>query len=299
MTPDDHDIPSARTRPDGRRVMALDGVAAVTGAGGGIGFAVAVELAARGADVLALDLREEMAGPLEEACASLPGSLTFRVLDVTDPGDFSFPDRLQVLVNNAGIRRAYLPVEETAAQEWRAIFDVNFFGLVDLTARAIPVLRARGAGVICNVTSAAILRPIPFLGPYRASKAAVAGFNETLRLEVAPFGIRVVEVLPGPTQSSIATDSMTKRVADAVNYPPYAPMAKRLFERNKELPDATPAAEVARSIVDSICNEEGPMRHGTSAGSVGALKRWRMSSDEQLAAAALDAFGPTAAPGER
>lgn len=272
--------------------MKVAGVAAVTGAGGGIGFATAVELARRGFDVLALDLAAAMAGPLADAASGLPGAVEFRVLDITAPGDFAFPADLSVLVNNAGIRCAYLPIEEMPSEQWRAVFDVNLFGLVEMTSRAIPVLRRRGAGVICNVTSAAILRPIPFLAPYRASKAAVAAFGDSLRLELAPFGIRVVEVLPGPTQSHINADSMTRRIAEAVDYPPYAPMARRLYELNQDLPDAAPAADAAVMIVDAILRDDGPMRHGTSESSAAGLERWRGSSDEDIAAAALGAYTP-------
>src|SRR4051794_10084871 len=100
---------------------------AVTGAGGGIGFALALEFATRGYDVLALDLDPAMAEPLERASADLAGTITFRELDITAPGDFEFPAELDVLVNNAGIRRSYLSVEHTPEDDWRKVFEVNFF----------------------------------------------------------------------------------------------------------------------------------------------------------------------------
>ena len=89
--------------------MKAEGVAVVTGASRGLGRAVAVELAERGFDVIAT-----MRDP---AVADLPAGITVQRLDVTDPGDFAFPRDLSVLVNNAGVRRAYLPVEHVPVGE--------------------------------------------------------------------------------------------------------------------------------------------------------------------------------------
>ena len=91
-------------------------------------------------------------------------------LDVTDLGDWAPPADLRVLVNSAGVRLQYLPVEHTELDEWHETFRTNVFGLVELTKRAIPVLRGNGGGVICNVSSAAILLPHPFMATYRAAR---------------------------------------------------------------------------------------------------------------------------------
>jgi NAD(P)-dependent dehydrogenase (short-subunit alcohol dehydrogenase family) len=90
-----------------------------------------------------------------------------------------------VLINNAGIRLKNLPIEDIPLDEWRLYFEVNFLGAVELTRRAIPLLRKRGRGVICNINSSSITAPMPFLAPYRATKGALAAFSETLRSELA------------------------------------------------------------------------------------------------------------------
>lgn len=273
--------------------MKIEGLAAVTGAGQGIGLAVATELARRGFDVLATVLDATQVATVTAATRGLKGQVQCQVLDIRSPGDFQFPAGLRVLVNNAGIRQATYPAEEFTQDDWRAIFDVNFFGLVAMTRLAIPRMRAAGQGVICNVTSGSILRSYPFLGPYRASKAAVSSLCETLRLELAPFGIRVVEVLPGFTESGLNKDSPARRLSDAARFPAYAPMAQLLHEANSQVFLApTPAADAASAIVDAILDHGGPMRYGTDATSVAALEVWRTSSDEQLAAAALAPFAP-------
>jgi NAD(P)-dependent dehydrogenase (short-subunit alcohol dehydrogenase family) len=258
----------------------------------GLGLGLTVECARRGFDVLATVQQATMADAVVEAVAGLPGSVRTEVLDVTRPGDFAFPDKLRVLVNNAGIRRSYLPIEETPSDDWRAVFDVNFFGAVEMTKRAIPVLRATGGGVICNINSGSLVAPIPFLGPYRSSKAALAGFSEVLRTEVAPFGIRVVEILPGAIATNINTDSIMRRVADAVAFEPYAPMARRQRELNAAAPDALAVADAARAVVDAIMDDGGPMRYGTSEESNAALEAWRSTTDEDRMTAFIQRLVP-------
>ena len=152
--------------------------------------------------------------PTSTGCAS-------QRLDVTDPDSIELPDDLRVLVNNAGVEDENLPLEVMPAEVWRKLFETNVFGLVEVTKRAVPIMRAGGGGVICNVTSSSTLAPVPFLGAYRASKAAVSAIGESLRAEVAPFGIRVVEIMPGPDRDRHARDlgparaprSSTSRIA--------------------------------------------------------------------------------------
>jgi len=174
--------------------MEASGVALVTGAGRGIGRAVAVELARRGFDVVAT-MRDPShgAGLADEAGAG--SRLTVERLDVNDESTMQMPPGLRVLVNNAGVESDNLPLEVMPADAWRAIFETNVFGLVAVTRHAIPALRDAGGGVICNVTSSSVLAPVPFLGAYRSSKAAVSAIGESLMAEVAAWGIRVLEIL--------------------------------------------------------------------------------------------------------
>ena len=112
--------------------MKAAGAALVTGAGRGLGRAIALELATRGFDVFG-GVRSDAAA--ESLAAEVPRGASLRPvhLDVTELERFRVPDDLRVLVNNAGYRGPYLPVEETPRSEWRATFDTNFFGLVELT----------------------------------------------------------------------------------------------------------------------------------------------------------------------
>ena len=149
------------------------GIAAVTGASRGIGRAVALELARRGFDVVAT-MRDAVAGAgLSDEAQEAGGRLRVQALDVTQSDTIRLPDGLRVLVNNAGVEREHLPVEETPLELWREMFETNVFGLVEVTRRAHPRMRAAGGGVICNIGSSSVLAPVPFYAAYRASKAAV------------------------------------------------------------------------------------------------------------------------------
>ena len=252
--------------------MKPEGIAVVTGASRGIGRAVATELAARGFDTIAT-MRDPAAG------ADLTGMRVER-LDVTDPSSINLPEGLRVLVNNAGVESENLPLEKMPIEMWRYLFETNVFGLIEVTKRAVPLLRAAGGGVICNITSSSELGPVPFLGAYRASKAAVTALGESLAAEVAQFGIRVVEIMPGP----IETDMLAKsdRPAPAIEHAEYHDLAERMWEGRQGVRAMyTPAAVAARKIVDAICADNGPLRYGCDELSEGMLAGWNATDNAQ------------------
>lgn len=274
----------------------IDGIAAVTGAGQGLGLGIVRAFTRRGIDVLALVLDPAQEQVVHEAVAGQPGAVAVRVVDVTAPGDFTFPDDLAILVNNAGVRRAYHSVEYSDSDEWRITFDVNFFGLVEITRRAIPLMRARRGGVICNISSGALLGTSPFQGPYKASKAAVSSLCETLRVELAPFGIRVVEVMPGPTASPMNVDSLLHRIADAAETEPYRPMAEAQRAMMDAVPPALSIEDAGEVVVDAIFDDGGPMRYATEPVSLAMLDAWRSTSDEERMLRTLAQYGHLRAP---
>jgi NAD(P)-dependent dehydrogenase (short-subunit alcohol dehydrogenase family) len=269
--------------------MKAEGTALVTGASRGIGRATALELAARGFDTVAT-MRDPAAGRgLADEAAARGGRLRVERLDVTDPATMKLPDGLRVLVNNAGVERPHLPFESTPAEHWREMFDTNVFGLVEITKRAIPLLRS-GGGVICNITSSSILAPVPFYAIYRASKAAVSAMSETLRAELAPFGIRIVEIMPGPIDTDMLANSEHEMLA--LQSETYRPMAERMMANRGMVRDmTTPASDAARAIVDAILDDEGPLRYGCDPMSVGMLDAWRRTSDEDMMRGMLQGMG--------
>jgi len=255
------------------------GGALVTGASRGIGRAIAIELANRGFATVATmrdpSHADDLAGESE-------GRLEVGLLDVTDPDTYELPSDLRVLVNNAGIDTDYLPVEHSDLDDWRKLFETNVLGTVGLTMAAIPTLRANRPSVVCNVTSSSILACVPFYSAYRATKAAVSAFGDSLRVEVASSGIRVVEVMPGPIDTDMFRLSTGESAAK--RFERYRPMAEVAVRLRKEAADpmVVAPADAAVRIVDAILDDGGPMRYGCDPLSVGLLDLWRQSDDETV-----------------
>lgn len=183
--------------------MPGSGAALVTGCSSGIGRSTALALHRAGLPVYASARRPES---LHELAAA---GLTTLALDVTDePSMQAAVDRILtdhgavgVLVNNAGYALQG-PVETTPLNEARAQFETNVFGMVRLTQLALPGMRAQGWGRVVNMSSMGGRFTFPGGGFYHASKHAVEAVSDALRYEVAPFGVAVVLVEPGPVTSA-------------------------------------------------------------------------------------------------
>ena len=187
-----------------------DRVVIVTGGSSGIGRAVALDLAGRGAKVLVTGRR---AAPLEEVAALSRNMATF-VADTARPEDarrtvgraVELWGRLDGLVNNAGAG-ALMSLEEATAERIDGIFAVNVVGPSLLAAAALPHL-ATSRGAIVNVSSTFGHKPAAGLSHYAASKAALEHMTRCWALELAPRGVRVNAVAAGPTESGALTGMM-------------------------------------------------------------------------------------------
>jgi NAD(P)-dependent dehydrogenase (short-subunit alcohol dehydrogenase family) len=182
-------------------------VVLITGCSSGIGRAAAIAASARGHLVFATARDPAALAGLES-----PGKLRALALDVTDEASIAAAmksvteegGRLDALVNNAGFGQ-YGAVEDVSAEEWRAQYDVNVFGAIAMIRAALPALRRAGGGTIVNVSSVAGRISIPFAAPYCSSKHALEAVSDALRVEVAPFGVRVVVVQSGPIESEFGS----------------------------------------------------------------------------------------------
>jgi NAD(P)-dependent dehydrogenase (short-subunit alcohol dehydrogenase family) len=259
--------------------MDITGRALVTGAGRGIGRSIALELADRGFETTAT-MRDPGDDPGLSGASE--GRLTVARMDVTNPGTYAIPDDLRVLVNNAGVDTPYLPAEHGNLDDWRSLFETNVLGPVGITMAAIPTLRANRPAVVCNITSSSILACVPFYSAYRASKAAVSAFGDSLRVELAPSGIRVVEILPGP----VDTDMFRLSAGDqaAARFDRYRPMAAQALRLRRQAADPLVSSpdDAAVLIVDAILDDAGPMRYGCDPLSIRLLDLWRQSGDEAM-----------------
>lgn len=271
--------------------MRPGGSALVTGAGRGLGRAIALELARRGFEAIAT-LRDPAGAPdPPRAPADAAGSLRVEALDVCRPETIRIPDDLRVLVNNAGVEREFLPVEHQPLEQYRWIYETNVFGCVRTLQAAIPRLKASGGGVICNVTSSSYLAAMPFYAAYRSSKAALAAIGESLVTELAPFGIRVVEVMPGPIETDMLAGSA--RMPEAGRYPDYRAMAQKAYDSRMAVgPNATSPEVAAARVRAAILDDRAPLRSGCDPLADGLLEAWRSSRDEDLIRGFMKAFVP-------
>jgi len=180
-------------------------VALVTGASSGIGTATAQAFIERGFTVYAAARRLDRMQDLQGLGARVVA------LDLTQPDSIEQlaetiireQGRLDVLVNNAGYG-VYGAVEDIPLDEARRQFEVNLFGLADLTRRVLPMMRAARSGRVINITSIGGKIWSPFGAWYQASKFALEGFSDCLRMELRPFGIDVVVVEPGAIKTEWA-----------------------------------------------------------------------------------------------
>ena len=274
--------------------MEAHGTALVTGANRGIGRAVALELGRRGFSVIATVRDPATAGPLLAAAADADIALTVQILDLTAVTPLDLPDDLRVVVNNAGLQTGYLPVEAVPLDVVRAMVETNYVGTIAVLQQVIPILRTRREGVICTITSASVLLASPFYGAYRASKAATSALCETLLMELAPFGIRVVEVMPGP----VATDGLAgSEYITAVEHEPYADAATRMMGGRDMIRAVavTPEAAAAR-IADTVLADAGPLRSSCDPMGDDLLDAWRSTSDQERIDRDLARYAPKASP---
>lgn len=192
--------------------MAEEKIAVVTGSSSGIGLLTAVELALNGYRVVATMRNLANSGKLEEAAqkAGVGDRMYVLRLDITEFESLSGAveeiirshDRIDVLVNNAGFSLAGF-AEDMALAELRHQLETNFFGNVAMTKAVLPVMRAQHSGHIITVTSVGGLLGNPMLSAYCASKYALEGWSESLRLETHSLGIRVSLVEPGAYDTDI------------------------------------------------------------------------------------------------
>jgi NAD(P)-dependent dehydrogenase (short-subunit alcohol dehydrogenase family) len=182
--------------------------AVITGAARGIGLAVSTRFLSEGAQVFLVD-RDE--GPLKEAAASLgrPLDVAWLAADVRNPTEVEGYVRacvekfggIDILIDNAGIEGKLAPLTEAKDEDFQLVFDVNVKGAWYGVKFAAPEIAKRGGGSIVITSSVAGLIGSAGLGPYVASKHAVIGMMKCAAIELAPLGIRVNTVNPGPIET--------------------------------------------------------------------------------------------------
>jgi NAD(P)-dependent dehydrogenase (short-subunit alcohol dehydrogenase family) len=236
--------------------MRREQVVLVTGSSSGIGLATAREAARRGHRVYASARRPEGLAGLFTG----PNVRALR-LDVTERGAaakaveeiLAREKRLDALVNNAGYGQ-YGSIEDVSAEQWRRQYEVNVFGALEAIRAALPAMRRTGGGTIVNVSSVAGKVSIPFAAPYCSSKHALEAISDALRVEVSPFGIRVVVVEAGPIETQFgrrAREQVAEILRRTGPYSPFYAGAEHAMDTDFQKGKLPPEA-VAKVILDAI-----------------------------------------------
>lgn len=266
-----------------------DEIALITGCSNGFGLLTSVELAKAGYRVVATMRDLGRRTKLDQAIASwgVADKIDVRALDVTHFGEIAGVvdsvvrdyGRIDVLVNNAGFAMAGF-AEDIKLEELRTQFETNFFGAVAVTKAVLPTMRKQRSGHIIQISSIGGLHGSISVSSYSASKHALEGWSESLRLEVNSLGIKVVLVEPGAFDTGVWTVGARMGEESKKNTSPNLQRSLRMREVIQKIPKADPIL-VARVIV-AIAQDPNPkLRYlvGRDAKMQLALKRmlpWKM-----------------------
>jgi NAD(P)-dependent dehydrogenase (short-subunit alcohol dehydrogenase family) len=272
-------VTSTEDTSDGRRVWLI------TGASSGFGRAIADAALAAGDSVVATARRTDALSELEPAERVHPVAL-----DVTDADQREAAvaealerfGRVDVLVNNAG-RTQVGAVEETTDEELRALFDLHFFAPAALTRAVLPHMRRQGGGAIVQMSSVGGQTTAPGFGAYCATKFALEGFTETLRDEVAGFGIRTLIVEPGAFRTGLFRPGAAY---ESAAMPEYAETVgpTRAYVRDNHGAQPGDPAKAARAILTALEADEPPLRLVLGADAIGNIERRLGAVGEELEA---------------
>ena len=257
--------------------MAEKKVWLITGCDSGMGKAIAETVLEHG-DKVIVTARD--AANVAALCEQFPTTAFPFELDVTKPDDIrhvvaqaeSAAGPIDVLVNNAG-HGLLGAVEETSPQEYRPMFEVNFFGLVETTRAVLPGMRQRRRGHIFCTSSSGGYASSPGSALYGASKFAAEGFAHGLAQEIATFGIKVTIIEPGSFRTQFAGSSMrkTKQSIDEYKNTPAAAMLERMAQRDGKQPNDP--KRLAKVLMKIVAEPAPPLRLPLGEDSIDRLEK--------------------------
>ena len=261
-------------------------VALITGSSSGIGYETSLALARSGFCTYAGVRNTKNSDILEKKIAKEKLDLNILQLDVNDKSSIdnainrikTEEKRIDVLINNAGYGLVGF-FEELGLDEIRRQFETNFFGVLNVTKKVIPIMREQNRGTIINLSSGAGQVGFPGISAYVSTKFAIEGFSESLMYELFPFGIRVIIIEPGVIKTNffnncIVSDKSSKKGSLYSN-------SLKKIQNNIELMQehATPPIEVAKEILQALKTDEPKQRYVVGNDAVMILEAKRSLSD--------------------
>jgi len=245
----------------------MNKVIVITGATSGMGKETALLLAKSGYTVYAGARSPQSAADLEQQAQTQGLTLKSLILDVCDTDSISKAiasveqesGQIDCLINNAGFGLVST-VEDGTDEEFTRQFDVNVFGVFRMCRAVLPIMRKQKSGVIINVSSFLGKMGLPLLAHYNASKYAVEGITESLRYEVAPFGIRVNSVLPGLFKTNFVNKGLIANANTTAEDSPYKALASHfvpiVVQKINEGPSPVAVAESVKAVLE---NDNAPI----------------------------------------
>ncbi|CAK9320617.1 unnamed protein product [Citrullus colocynthis] len=238
----------------GKEVVVISGCS-----DGGIGHSLALAFAARGCLVVATSRSRSSMADLEH-----DPRFFLQELDVLSDQSVERLTslvierfgRIDILVNNAGVQ-CIGPIAEVPLSAMHNAFNTNVFGTVRLIQAMVPHMASRRKGKIVNLGSVTVLAPLPWAGAYTATKAAIHSISDCLRMELKPFGIEVINVVPGAIKSNLGSSATAgfNQMPELKLFKPFK--AAMLARANaSQGPKATPTAEFAERTVAAILKKK-------------------------------------------
>jgi len=243
-------------------------VALITGCSSGIGYETALMLGRNGFRTFATMRNTKKSDSLQEVIRKEGLDVSIQQLDVNDNASIentinnikNEANRIDVLINNAGFGLVGF-FEDLTLDEIRDQFETNFFGVLNITKKIIPIMRLQKSGTIINISSGAGQVGFPGISAYVSTKFAIEGFSESLMYELLPYGIKVVIIEPGVIKTDFFRNCKVSEHSMKKNST-YSPSLDK-FQRNIELMQehATSPTDVAKVIIQVLGNNEPKQRY--------------------------------------
>ena len=243
-------------------------VALITGCSSGIGYETALMLGRNGFRTFATMRNTKKSDSLQEIIRKEGLDVSIQQLDVNDNASIentinnikNEANRIDVLINNAGFGLVGF-FEDLTLDEIRDQFETNFFGVLNITKKIIPIMRLQKSGTIINISSGAGQVGFPGISAYVSTKFAIEGFSESLTYELLPYGIKVVIIEPGVIKTDFFRNCKVSEHSVKKNST-YSPSLDK-FQRNIEIMQehATSPTDVAKVIIQVLGNSEPKQRY--------------------------------------
>jgi len=248
--------------------MMMHQVALITGCSSGIGYETALMLARNGFHTFATMRDTKKSDSLAKTSEKEKLALEILELDVNDDTSIenainrvkSEAKRIDILINNAGYGLVGF-FEDLTLDEIRNQFETNFFGVLNITKKVIPIMRLQKSGTIVNISSGAGQVGFPGISAYVSTKFAVEGFSESLTYELSPFGIKVIIIEPGVIKSNFFSNCIISEQSTK-NESPYSRSLDKIQKNIGLMQEhATSPTDVAKMILQVLSNDEPKQRY--------------------------------------